>query len=160
MHDDGTFTLGAGASVVNTGELNVSSSAHDAGEIVVLGEDITSSGVISADSRHGNAGAVELHARSTNLLTDNSLTSAISEEGKKGGLVKVLGHHVGLLDESRIDTSGALGGGEILFGGDFQGKNLNIRNAYRTHVADEASLYSNALIEGDGGKVIVCGRTI
>src|SRR5690606_654454 len=120
VHEDGSFTLGAGADVVNTGNLNVSSSTANAGEVVLIGENVRSSGIISADSKLSYAGMIELHAKSTTLLTDNSFTSAIAEEGAKGGSVKVFGHHVGLLNESRIDTSGALGGGEILIGGDFQ----------------------------------------
>lgn len=155
VHDDGSFTLGGGADVVNTGNLKVSSDSGDAGQIVVLAENLTSSGEISADSISGNAGYIELHARDTALLTENSITSAIGEGNAVGGQVKLLGHHVGLFDQSSVDVSGALGGGEVLIGGDFQGKNSSVRNAQRTFVAEDASIYADALEAGDGGKVIV-----
>ncbi len=155
VHDDGSFTLGGGADVVNTGHLKVSSDSGDAGQIVVLAENLTSSGEISANSVSGNAGYIELHARDTALLTESSITSAIGEGNAGGGQVKLLGHHVGLFDQSSVDVSGALGGGEALIGGDFQGKNSSIRNAQRTFVAEEASIYADALEAGDGGKVIV-----
>src|SRR5690606_1126932 len=38
VHEDGSFTLGSGADVVNTGRVSVSSSVDDAGEIVLIGE--------------------------------------------------------------------------------------------------------------------------
>src|SRR5690606_35475420 len=155
VHDDGSFTLGSGADVVNTGNLKVSSDSGDAGQIVVLAENLTSSGEISANSVSGNAGYIELHARDTALLTESSITSAIGEGNAVGGQVKLLGHHVGLFDQSSVDVSGALGGGEVLIGGDFQGKNSSIRNAQRTFVAEDASIYADALEAGDGGKVIV-----
>src|SRR5690606_16138021 len=155
IHEDGSFTLGAGADVVNSGYLNASSLSGDAGEVVVIGENITSSGAISSDSLGGRAGKIELHAQSTALLTDSSVTSAVAEEGAKGGSIKLLGQYVGLLDEARVDASGALGGGEVLIGGDFQGKNLNIRNAYRTYVSGDSTIFADALLDGKGGKVIV-----
>ena len=155
VHDDGSFTLGAGADVVNAGTIDVSSDTHNAGQVAIIGENVTSSGVISADSKYASAGSVELHALSTALLTENSQTSAVAKENKKGGEVKILGHHVGVLDQARIDTSGATGGGSVLIGGDFQGKNNQVRNSHRTYIAEETNIYSDALTSGDGGKVIV-----
>lgn len=155
VHDDGSFTLGAGADVVNAGTIDVSSDTHNAGQVAIIGENVTSSGVISADSKYASAGSVELHALSTALLTENSQTSAVAKENKKGGEVKILGHHVGVLDQARINTSGATGGGSVLIGGDFQGKNNQVRNSHRTYIAEETSIYSDALTSGDGGKVIV-----
>src|SRR5690606_2003536 len=113
IHEDGSFTLGGGADVVNSGHLGTSSLSGDAGEIVVIGENVTSSGVISSDSLGGSAGKIELQARSTALLTDNSVTSAVAEEGATGGSVKLLGQYVGLLDEALVNASGALGGGQV-----------------------------------------------
>ena len=52
-----------------------------------------------------------------------------------------------------IDASGATGGGEVLIGGDFQGKNTNFSNAQDTVVSGSVS--ADALENGDGGRVIV-----
>ena len=52
-----------------------------------------------------------------------------------------------------IDASGATGGGEVLIGGDFQGKNENLSNAQNTVVS--GSISADALENGDGGSVIV-----
>ena len=47
------------------------------------------------------------------------------------------------------------GGGTVLIGGDFQGKNAAIRNAQYTYVGKDATVKADAIDSGDGGKVIV-----
>lgn len=160
MNDDGSFTLGNGADVVNSGAINVSTTSADqtAGRIVLIGENVTSSGTLRADTVSGNGGEIELHARDTTLLTQNSLTSARSESNGNGGIVKVLGDKVGLFDQSTIDVSGANGGGQALIGGDFQGSNPNIRNASRTYVSVGSAIYADAFQQGNGGKIINWGN--
>lgn len=159
VNDDGSYTLGGGADVVNTGTVDVSSYSANANDpnvmrIVLLGDNVTSSGTLKADNANGNGGEIELHARDTTLLTENSVTSTRSEANGKGGTVKVLGDIVGVTDQSTIDASGANGGGEILIGGDFQGKNDHIRNASITYVSTDSTLYADALVNGNGGKII------
>jgi len=154
VNADGSFTLGAGADVVNTGVVDVSTSNTNAGQVVLLGENVTSSGTIKADSVNADGGNIELHAKDTALLTENSLTSSRAENSGEGGVVKVLGERVGLFDQSIVDVSGALGGGQALIGGDFQGKNHAIRNATATYVSSDSQLFADALTTGNGGKLI------
>jgi len=170
VNEDGSFTLGSGSDVVNSGVLNVS--RHDeadhtlqaAGQLVLLGENVSNSGTVLADVQEGAAGNIELHAKDTVKLMENSLISARSErtetdtankEGDAGGTVKVLGKYVGVFDQSTIDVSGAHGGGQILIGGGYQGDNSYIQNAEKTIVSENSRLIANSLIEGDGGRVIV-----
>jgi|GEM_PF-3074838 len=155
MHDDGSFTLGAGADVVNTGTLNASADSGDAGQIVVIGENIQHSGAILANNQTtGKSGDIELHAKITTLLTQQSTMSATALQGN-GGTIKILGDRVGVLDKSQINASGTQGGGDILIGGGFQGKNFNLRNASRTVVGKDTEINADALQNGDGGEVIV-----
>ncbi|MGQ9424399.1 two-partner secretion domain-containing protein [Gilvimarinus sp. F26214L] len=154
VHEDGSFTLGGGADLVNTGTISASSD-HRAGDVVLLAENVTSSGTIAADSAHDEAGSIEIHAADTALLTEQSLTSARSEAGATGGHIKLLGDRVGLFDDAKVDVSGALGGGEVLLGGDFQGRNHQVRNASRIFVDEGAAVYADALTNGDGGRIIV-----
>lgn len=160
VNDDGTFTLGGGADVLNSGSINTSTSGtqQNAGRIVLLGENVTSSGTLKADAQSGNGGEIELHAKDTTLLTQNSVTSARSETNGNGGIVKVLGDKVGLFDQSIVDVSGANGGGQALIGGDYQGKNANIRNASRTYVSTGSAIYADALQQGNGGEIINWGN--
>ncbi|WP_347332981.1 filamentous hemagglutinin N-terminal domain-containing protein [Marinimicrobium locisalis] len=155
VHDDGSFTLGGGADVVNTGTLNVSSTSSPAGRVAVLGENITHSGVVQADSQlSGAGGQVELHAQGTTLVTEHGRISAQNQIGQ-GGNIAVLGQRVGLTDHASLNASGASGGGQILVGGDYKGQNTAIRNSERTYLGPETVLQANALADGDGGRVIV-----
>ncbi|TQV72749.1 filamentous hemagglutinin N-terminal domain-containing protein, partial [Aliikangiella marina] len=172
INEDGSFTLTsrsnaqintgsgnqltAGADVVNSGSLDVSTDeeGEDAGEIQIVGENVTNSGVLLANAENGNGGAIAVESRDVTLVTDNSVISTRAENGL-GGEIRILGDKVGVLDETVIDSSGRNGGGDILIGGDFQGSNSAIRNASRTYVGDDTEIYADALNEGDGGTVIL-----
>ncbi len=153
VHDDGSFTLGAGASVVNNGKLDVSasqSSASAAGDIVIIGENITSTGAALAQ---GEAGRIELHARDTLLLEGEAEVSVSNAEGKAGELY-LLGDKVGLTESARALAKGAEGGGNILIGGDKTGSNPLVRNAEFVYLGERALADASAELNGDGGKVI------
>ena len=55
VNPDGTYTLGGGADVVNTGSIDTSTTAPDqnVGRIVLIGDNVTSSGVLKADAATG-----------------------------------------------------------------------------------------------------------
>ena len=67
----------------------------------------------------------------------------------------MLGARVALEAGAQLDASGASGGGQILVGGDFQGKNAAVQNASRVYVDADARLQADAIQSGDGGKVVV-----
>jgi len=153
VHADGTFTLGGGADVVNTGTMDVSH-ATDAGEVVMLGENVTSSGNILADSVNGAGGHIELHANDITEITGNGVVSAQATNSGTGGTIKLLGDKVGLFDNALVDASGANGGGEIYIGGGRQGLNTNLRNANYIYLGKNTQVNANATDNGDGGKII------
>ena len=156
VNADGSMSLKKGADVVNSGSINVSSASikTGAGDVVVIGENITQTGNIKANSETGNAGNIELHANNKVELKNTALVSARAETSGTGGNIKVLGDKVGLLDSSVVDVSGANGGGEALIGGDRQGKNKNIRNAEFLYMGENANVYADAIENGNGGKII------
>jgi len=78
-----------------------------------------------------------------------------AEAGQRGGDVLVQGRRVLLDASARADASGEAGGGSVRIGGDFQGKNPEVRNAERVTVLAGAQLSANALGAGDGGKIVV-----
>ncbi|MCX7139497.1 MAG: filamentous hemagglutinin N-terminal domain-containing protein [Proteobacteria bacterium] len=84
------------------------------------------------------------------LKASNTLTMA-----GKGGSISILGNLVGLIDQALVDASGEAGGGQILVGGDFQGKNPDVQNAQQTYVGKDVQLIADAVLKGDGGKVVV-----
>ncbi|MCP4043325.1 MAG: hypothetical protein GY731_15445, partial [Gammaproteobacteria bacterium] len=151
------FLSGIGGPVVNSGEIDVSATTagEDGGEVSITGESIDQYGTITADAASGDGGSIELISADTTILGGGSVTSARSESDGKGGIVHALGDKVGLFDNAVVEVSGDQGGGEILVGGDFQGKNPEIKNAWRTYIGLEAEIKADAGTGGDGGKVIV-----
>lgn len=154
VHEDGSFTLGAGSDVVNTGSISTSSEAGDAGQIVVLGNNITNSGDIHADAITGTAGNIELHSTDTTSLEKNAQVTAKASTQGVGGDVKVLGNKVGLFDTAEVNASGANGGGQVLVGGDQTGSNIKIRNADFIYLGEDTNVKTDGLVNGDGGKLI------
>jgi len=142
VHDDGSFTLGDGGDVSNSGLINVS--GEHAGVVVVLGENITHSGEINVDSSIAQtAGHVKIHSRDTTLLTQASVVTASSEQGK-GGDIKLLGERVGLVDQAQVSVTGLSEGGQILIGGDYRGENTRVRNAAAVFMGAETYLNTDA----------------
>lgn len=149
-NEDGSFTLGAGGDVVNTGEITVS--GETAGNIVALGENITSTGKIRADATQEFGGNVELHSNTTTIISEQGIVTANAEQG---GDIKILGKNVGLFDSSSVEATGENGGGRILVGGDREGLNHQIRNADFVYINEKASINASATNAGDGGRAIV-----
>ena len=133
--------------------LNVGKIVAEGGKIGVYAGLINQRGVVRADSASVDAsGKVVFRSSDTTLLEAGSVTSA---SGAKGGEVQVLGNKVGLLGDAKVDASGEAGGGTVLIGGDLQGKNPEVPNAFRTYFGPDATIKADAITSGDGGKVIV-----
>ena len=114
---------------------------------------INNEGVIEAAGLVNNNGIIELISK-TGIVENSSKVLANSEIGT-GGSIKVIGSETYLLNGSQIEASGKTGGGEILIGGDFQGKNPEIQNSEKTFIGENAQIKANALESGNGGKIIV-----
>ncbi len=148
--------MGPGASVLNTGQVDVSAaSAADAGgSIGVQATHVVNSGTLRADGGAGDGGTVRLSAEQRNEQGAGAQVSAQSAAAK-GGRVEVTGETVALNYNAEIDVSGATGGGEALVGGDYRGENSAVRNAQTTFVSRSARIAADANEDGDGGKVVV-----
>ncbi len=109
---------------------------------------IEAKGVEERDGRIFLLGADE-------VFNSGTLDASNADSGRAGGTIHVLGDKVGVFGNARLNASGDAGGGEILIGGDYQGKNDAIQNAYRTFVGSDAVITADATNTGNGGKVIV-----
>ena len=143
VNSDGSFTIGDGADIANTGLINVS--GEQAGDVVIVGENITHSGEINADSYSNSkaavsAGHVEIHSRDTTLLTESSVVTANAVLGM-GGDIKLLGDHVGLVEQAQVSATGMSEGGQILVGGDYRGENPQVRNASAVYMGEGTQLF-------------------
>ncbi|MBD2742573.1 CHAT domain-containing protein [Coleofasciculus sp. FACHB-1120] len=105
-------------------------------------------------------GTVHLTGSGTAIPTDTgtviasgSLNTSNTASGQTGGTVQIVGNKVGLAG-ANINASGTLGGGTVRIGGDYQGKGT-LPNASRTYVSSDSLIAADALLNGNGGKVIV-----
>ncbi|MEQ8468371.1 MAG: CHAT domain-containing protein [Coleofasciculus sp. E1-EBD-02] len=80
-------------------------------------------------------------------------TPDFSASPQIGGEVNILGDNVGLIDAT-INASGANGGGTVRIGGEYQGSGT-IPNALQTFVSHNSVINADALIDGNGGNVIL-----
>ena len=137
--------------------LNLGQIIAQGGSIGMAGALVSQRGVLNANSAVvGENGRIMLKASGKAVLEAGSVTSATGAAGK-GGEIAVLGDQVGLFGDARVDASGATGGGTVLLGGDYQGKNAAVQNARQVVVNKDASIAADATDRGQGGKVIVWG---
>ncbi|MCB1115273.1 MAG: filamentous hemagglutinin N-terminal domain-containing protein [Chlamydiia bacterium] len=112
---------------------------------------IRSDGVINATGTIEKEGRILL-VGGENVVIAGTLTAKNSDE--TGGTVHVLGEHVSLVADGKITVDGKYGGGTVLFGGDYQGKNPEIPNAITNVTHPQTLVSANALEKGEGGKII------
>ncbi len=115
---------------------------------VDTGLNVTSTGEVQLT----NSGTLIPTAPGTSIVS-GSLDVASTQAQDLGGEIKVLGDHVGLIG-ANINASGTNGGGTVLVGGDLQG-NGTVRNALETTLSSDSVINADALLNGDGGKIIV-----
>ncbi|PAY17660.1 hypothetical protein CKO51_20770, partial [Rhodopirellula sp. SM50] len=133
------LTLTATGSVVNHG-----------GTVELSGPSLEMDGSIEA-----SAGFVSLDSGGNGIaIVRGQIDVSSDQAGQQGGVVHVLGFHVGLLDQARIDASGSAGGGTVLIGGDYLGKG-EVTNAYVTYLSHDSIVRADSHNNGRGGKVIV-----
>ncbi|MGE3535248.1 MAG: filamentous hemagglutinin N-terminal domain-containing protein, partial [Parachlamydiales bacterium] len=117
---------------------------------------IKDSGHVDALAVEQRGGHIYLVAEGGRLDATGSYNAAHSDG--QGGQIHFLANDVYLYDEAVADVSGGSGGGTILIGGDYQGKNPEIPNANVTFVGDTVALKADATDCGNGGKVILWGE--
>jgi filamentous hemagglutinin family protein len=158
---DGSVTLTGGeGDILNTGvvaalQRSLDGQRETGGSIMMTAKNVTSDigSLITAAGKDGG-GLVKLRSADTTILR-GSIEVVGASESAKGGKVQLLGERVGLFDQAKVDASGGAGGGEVLVGGDYLGKNPNVPNAQAVVLGSEARIISDATSNGNGGRVIL-----
>lgn len=84
------------------------------------------------------------------LVSGNTHLQANGVAGQ-GGEVTVTGHHVAVIDDTRIEASGATGGGVAQIGGSWQNSNPDVPQATSVYFGRDASVDVSATKVGAGG---------
>ena len=117
---------------------------------------VNNTGIVEARSVSMKNGVIRLEGGASGVVSvSGKLDASGANAGERGGRIEVTGEKVGLMDGALLDASGRTGGGTILVGGDYQGKNAMVRNAERSYVAATATIRADAIEAGDGGKAVV-----
>ncbi len=120
----------------------------------VVDNAINMSGVVQAHSVSQKNGEIIFSAEGPGVVR---VAGTIDASGKTanhtGGKVKILGAHIQLKSPTVIDVSGINGGGEVLIGGNYRGLGPE-QNALTTVIDSGVMINANALLYGNGGRVI------
>ena len=126
---------------------NVGQLVAGAGSLGLFGTVVRNSGMVSADSATMQGGKIVFKASQR-----TEISGAAIANGMTGGTIHALGNEVGIMDGATVSANGAQGGGTILVGGDYQGKNPDVPNAQVTYVAPDASISADAGIPSPSGE--------
>ena len=153
---DGTVVLSApGGKILQSGTMLAKNSDEGGGQMELRGADVELDlGSILTASGSGvgsGGGAITIESEGTSLVRGQLDVSSVSAQG---GRLVVTGQRVGFL-EGTMSASGGSGGGEVLLGGDYQGKNLEVKNAQATVMGKDVVIVADATVNGDGGKIIL-----
>lgn len=152
--DSGNPDLSVVVSAPNDQAINLGQVVSQGGRVGIYGALVNQRGVVNANSAVvGQDGRIVLKASRETKLEGGSVTSAIGTG--KGGEIQLLGERVSLSGNAQVDASGAAGGGTVLVGGDYQGKNAALPNAQQTSFGKDAGIRADATVSGEGGKVVL-----
>ena len=146
----------------NSGAVHATGVALQDGRVFLTspGGNIQNSGTLAARDAAGNGGKVVIAAgadSTTDVFATNSgvIDASGKSTGARGGTVTITGDHVSLAGAALVDASGDAGGGSVLLGGDYQGRNPDVQNARAASVSSGSRIVADAVTRGDGGKVVV-----
>lgn len=115
------------------------------------------SGLVQANSLVNRNGVIRLEGGENAKVSvrGGTLSATGNQAGSTGGSIEVTGEQVALFKDANLNASGDAGGGTVLVGGDYQGKNAEVYNSRTTYVDKDASIHVDANNTGNGGKAIV-----
>ncbi|MDA5480694.1 filamentous hemagglutinin N-terminal domain-containing protein [Yersinia intermedia] len=124
------------------------------GKEMLMNTVIDNTGILQARGLSEKNGVIYLDGGSEGVVRQQGIVDASSQYGR-GGSVILQGENVHLAAGSKIDAHGAEGGGKVLVGGGWQGKNNAIKNS-RSVVMDKGAVIDvSALGQGAGGIAVL-----
>lgn len=161
---DGLLNVAVNRGALNALAQNGGLIQADGGKVVMTAQSagnlvqsvVNNTGVIRAQSIENRNGTIMLMGdmQSGTLNIGGTLDVSGVDAGETGGSVTATAHHVGLVG-TQINASGDAGGGSVLLGGGYQGKNAAVANASATYMSADSSIKADAITAGDGGTAVL-----
>ena len=121
----------------------------------LLANAVNNTGVVQAQTVENRQGTIVLlGSMDTGTVNLGGTLDVSAGPGQQAGRVLVTGHQVGLFD-ARIQASGGAGGGQVLIGGGYQGRDPAVPHAQAVYMSTGATIEANARDQGDGGQVVL-----
>src|SRR5580698_6809939 len=114
------------------------------------------SGTLRAQSVSSQSGLIVLSGGNGETNVTGTLDASGLNAGELGGTVEVLGEHVGLFAGTKIDVSGAAGGGTVEAGGSARGAGP-LPNSEAFYMDPAATIEADAAQTGNGGHIVTWG---
>lgn len=109
------------------------------------------SGQMNVEAVQADGGKIVIRAKDQATIDGSARAQRLD---RLGGLFQATAQTLNVGSTARIDASGANGGGEVLLGGGWQGKDARVTNAQTTTVARGAQIDASATEHGQGGTVV------
>ncbi|NGX62907.1 MAG: Heme/hemopexin-binding protein [Candidatus Anoxychlamydiales bacterium] len=132
-------------SVENSGSLKAINVELKAAGNNIYSLALNSDGIIDAKGAYEKDGRVILSAEEGVVAINGEI---------KGSDIEITADHIHVENEAILDVRESSKDAQILIGGDFQGKNPNIKNAKTTYIHEGAQIYADGC-KNNAGKVIV-----
>lgn len=150
----GTITLTSNQDIQVNQALISANGDTDGGSITIVsnaGNLNIQNTVIQTNGSTGRGGSIATSANNGNI----SISSAFESIGAtQGGNILITANNITLENNVNISATGNTGGGIVLIGGDWQGSN-GVYQATTVTMNQGAVIDASALINGDGGKVVL-----
>lgn len=121
----------------------------------LLANVVNNTGVVQAQTVENRQGTIVLlGSADTGTVSVGGTLDVSAGPGQKAGRVLATGHQVGLFD-AQILASGGAGGGQVLIGGGYQGRDPAVPHAQAFYMSVGSTIEANARDVGDGGQVVL-----
>jgi filamentous hemagglutinin family protein len=139
--------------VINNAQLQANGSGNGGNiQINTTSGDINlQSAIIQTNGSNGRGGQITTASNNGSTYFSGALETTGATQG---GSVLITANNITLASNSSIAATGNTGGGTVLIGGDWQGSN-GIYQATTVTMNPGSTLDASALINGDGGKVVL-----
>ncbi|WP_145587879.1 two-partner secretion domain-containing protein [Yersinia aldovae] len=125
------------------------------GKEMLMNTVIDNTGILRAQGLSEKNGVIFLDGGSEGGVVRQQGMMDVSSSQGYGGYVILQGENIHLVAGSKIDAQGSIGGGNVLVGGGWQGKNSRIRNSRSVVMDKSANIDVSSSNKGAGGTAVL-----